>query len=262
VDAELRPATELAEDELAALFTAAYEGYVLPMAVTAEALRFLTTAYDLDRAASLVAVRDGEPVGLVNVGLRGPDAWIGGLGVVPAERRRGTGRRLMEAVQDEARARGAERVWLEVIVDNLQAAALYRDLGYEHVREVAVWSLAGADGDAAAECPAEEARAWIRGHRTDREPWQRADASVAHQDDVRGLAVDGAAALVRVVGGRVSVLQLAGTSDALRELLAGARSLGDSLSVLNLPDGHPAAAALEALGGRVDVRQRELVLAL
>ena len=93
MDAELRPATSLAEDELAALFTAAYEGYVLPMTVDGEALRFLTTAYDLDRDASLIAVRDGEPVGLVNVGLRGPDAWIGGLGVVPAERRRGTGRR-------------------------------------------------------------------------------------------------------------------------------------------------------------------------
>ena len=261
MDAQLRPATSLAEDELAALFTAAYEGYVLPMTVTAEALRFLTTAYDLDRAASLVAVRDGEPVGLVNVGLRGPDAWIGGLGVVPAERRRGTARRLMEAAQDEARARGVERVWLEVIVENVQAAALYRDLGYEHVRDVAVWSLAGADG-VAADCPAEEAHAWIREHRTAREPWQRADASVAHQDDVRGLAVDGAAALVRVVGCRVSMLQLAGTSDALRVLLAGARSLGDPLSVLNLPDGHAAAAALGALGGRVDVRQHELVLAL
>ena len=80
--------------------------------------------------------------------------------------------------------------------------------------------------------------------------------------DVRGLAVDGAAALVRVVGGRVSVLQLAGASDPLRELLAGARSLGDPLSVLNLPDGHPGATALVSLGGRVDVRQHELVLAL
>jgi ribosomal protein S18 acetylase RimI-like enzyme len=261
VNAELRPATSLAEAELAALFTAAYEGYVLPMTVTVEALRFLTTAYDLDRAASLVAVRDGQPVGLVNAGLRGPDAWIGGLGVVPAERRRGTGRRLMEAAQREARARGAERVWLEVIVENVRAVALYRDLGYVHVRDVDVWSLAGADGPAA-DCTAQEAHAWIREHRTEREPWQRADASVAHQGDVRGLAVDGAAALVRVVGGRVSVLQLAGASDALRELLVGARSLGDPLSVLNLPDGHAAATALAALGGRVDVCQHELVLAL
>ena len=148
-----------------------------------------------------------------------------------------------------------------MIAENVQAVALFRDLGYAHVRDVAVWSLGGADG-AAAECPPEDAHAWIREHRTEREPWQRADASVAQQGDVRGLAVDGAAALVRVVGGRVSVLQLAGASDPLRELLAGARSLGDPLSMLNLPDGHAAATALDALGGRVDVRQHELVLEL
>ena len=182
---ELRPATTLDDDELAALFTSGYEGYLLPMTVTAEVLRFLTTAYDLDRAASLVAVRDGRPVGLVNLGLRGPDAWIGGLGVVPGDRRRGTGRPLMEAVQAEARTRGAERVWLEVIVENTPAAALYEELGYAHVRDVAVWSLAGAEGGAA-ECQAEEAHAWIREHRADREPWQRADASVGHQAEVRG----------------------------------------------------------------------------
>jgi hypothetical protein len=41
MDVELHPATTLDDDALAALFTTAYEGYVLPMTVTAEALRFL-----------------------------------------------------------------------------------------------------------------------------------------------------------------------------------------------------------------------------
>jgi acetyltransferase (GNAT) family protein len=167
----------------------------------------------------------------------------------------------MEAAQEQARERGAERVWLEVIVENTQAVALYYALGYTHVRDVGVWSLAGAEGRAA-ECPPEEAHAWIREHRAGREPWQRADASVAHQAETRGLALDGAAALVRVAAGRVSVLQLAGATEPLRELLAGARSLGDPLSVLNLPEDHPAASALGALGGRVDVRQHELLLTL
>ena len=74
--------------------------------------------------------------------------------------------------------------------------------------------------------------------------------------------VDGAAAVVRVVGGRVSVVQLAGDEEPLRELLEGARSLGDAVSILNLPAGHPAAAALTALGGTADVRQHEMVLRL
>ena len=134
--------------ELAALFTASYAGYVVPFAVDANVVRFLTEAYDLDRDASRIAMRDGQPVGLVNLGLRGREAWIGGVGVVPSERRRGTGRALMLAVQAEARARGVERVWLEVIVENTQAISLYEQLGYEHLRGLEVWSLAGADGDA------------------------------------------------------------------------------------------------------------------
>jgi ribosomal protein S18 acetylase RimI-like enzyme len=259
---ELRSAATLADDPLAELFTEAYADYLVPVTVPAEALRFMAAAYDFDREASLVAIRNDEFVGLVNLGLRGPEGWIGGLGVVPSERRRGTGRRLMEAVHEEARARGVERVWLEVIVENTQAVALYEQLGYTHVRELEVWSLPGAAGEPA-ECPAADAHAWIREHRNEREPWQRADASFEIDEGTLGLMVQDAAAVVRVSGDRVGVVQLAGrTAAALRELLSGARSLGETLGVLNLPANHLAGGALLELGGRVDVRQHEMVLAL
>src|SRR6185312_7255731 len=120
----------------AALFTASYEGYLVPFAVGAAAVRSLTETCDLDLAASVIAVRDGERVGLANLGLRGREAWVGGVGVVPAERRRGTGSRLMQALHENARWHGVERVWLEVIVENSRAIALYEQLGYEHVREL------------------------------------------------------------------------------------------------------------------------------
>ena len=259
---ESRSAATLTDDQLAELFTASYAGYLVPLAITPEALRFMTSAYDLDREASLVAVRNDEHVGLVNLGLRGRDAWIGGLGVVPSERRRGVGRLLMEVVHEQARARGVERIWLEVIVENTEAVALYEQLGYEHVRELEVWSLPGAKGEPA-ECPAAEAHAWIRDHRNEREPWQRADDSLEFDEQMLGVLVEDAAAVVRVSGNRVSVVQVAGrTSAALRELLAGARSLGGTLGILNLPEGHPAGAVLRELGGGIDVRQHEMVLAL
>ena len=258
---DLRSASGLSDGELAALFTASYEGYLVPFAVDAATVRFLTEAYDLDRDASLIAVRDGRRVGLANLGLRGTDAWIGGVGVVPDERRRGTGRALMEAIHEEARTRGVERVWLEVIVENTGAIALYEQLGYGHVRDLEVWSLPGAAGEAP-EVDAAEAHAWIREHRVDREPWQRDDVSLAKAADPRGLMTDGAAAVVRVAGGRVSVVQLAGDEASLRALLEGARSRGGALSVLNLPVGHPAGAALAALGGTADVQQHEMVLRL
>ena len=64
-------------------------------------------------------------------------------------------------------------------------------------------------------------------------------------------------------GGRVSVVQLAAADAvAMRALLEAARGLGDSLLVLNLPAGDPAAAVLEELGGAVDARQHELALKL
>jgi hypothetical protein len=167
----------------------------------------------------------------------------------------------MEALHEEARERGVERVWLEVIDENTHALALYEDLGYEHVRDVAVWSLSGTDG-AASTTDAATAHAWIKKHRTVREPWQRDNASLEKVTERLGLLVDGAAAVVRVTGGRVSLLQVAGEATALEELLAGARSLGETVSILNLPEGHPAGIALGELGGKVDVHQHEMVLRL
>ena len=77
----------------------------------------------------------------------------------------------------------------------------------------------------------------------------------------RGLLVEGAAAVVRVVGSRVSVVQIAGDEEPCDALLEGARSLGDALSVLNVPAGHPAGGARRARR-HADVRQHELVLRL
>lgn len=261
---ELRSAGPLSDEELAALFTASYEGYVVPLALDAGAVRFLTETFDLDRDASRIAVREGTPIGLANLGLRGSDAWIGGIGVVTSERRTGVGRALLEAVHEAARGHGVERVWLEVIAENVGAVGLYEDLGYEHVRDVAVWSLPAPASMRAAveEVDAAEAHARIRERRTQREPWQRDDESLANMRDVRGLVAGSAAAVVRLTGTRVGVVQLVGDHGSLRDLLAAAASLGESLSILNLPSGHPASAALEELGGRVDVTQHEMVLRL
>ncbi len=260
-DVELQTASGLSDEELAGLFTASYEGYVVPFAVDVAALRSLTETCDLDRAASVVAVRDGEHVGLANLGLRGAEAWVGGIGVVPAERRRGTGRRLMQALHENARTSGVERVWLEVIVENRGAIALYEQLGYAHVRDLEVWSLPGEAGDADV-VDADDAHAWICSHRTEREPWQRSDATLAKLADLRGVMVDGAAAVVRVTGGYVSVLQIAGEGGPLRRVLRGIRSLGDVVGVVNLPAGDPASAALCAVGATAAIRQHEMLLEL
>lgn len=257
---ELRPSSSFSLHELAELFTRAYEGYFVPFALDAERLSFMVRAYDLDLDTSRVALDGGEPIGLANLGIRGREAWVGGVGVVAGARRGGVGRLLMEALHEEARERRIERVWLEVIDRNAAALALYRDLGYEHVRDVEVWFLdAEVPPDAAEPVAVGEARALIAARREAREPWQRADETLDRLDDLEALRADDAAVVFRASGGHVSILQLEGTQAGAERLVAALRARGP-VSVMNAPPGHTAASALAAHAARVTLRQHELVL--
>jgi ribosomal protein S18 acetylase RimI-like enzyme len=259
VTLELRSARSLSLGERAELFTSSYEGYLLPFSVDGPALGFMEETFDLDLDASRIALRDGTRVGLGNLGVRGEDAWIGGVGVVPAARRNGVGEALMQALHDQAHERGVARVWLEVIDRNLGAVALYEKLGYRVERDVEVWSLPADEGAGGAgrEVPAAEAHARIRELRSEREPWQRADETLAHYGDARGLETGGGAAVFRP-GEAVQLVQLAGDAEPLLRAL---RALGP-VSVLNLPTDGPAAVTLRELGGSVRVRQHEMLLEL
>jgi RimJ/RimL family protein N-acetyltransferase len=219
----------------------------------------MVEVFDLDLDASRVALRDGGAVGHGNLGLRGDQAWIGGVGLIAAARRQGIGETLMCALHDEAAARGVTSVWLEVIEQNESAFRLYEKLGYRIVREVEFWSLSEElPGGTAREVPAARARERVHELRRAREPWQRADATLDHYEDVRGLETESGAALFRV-SSVAQLLQIAG--DDSEELVRTLRGHG-TVSVLNLPAYDPAADALHAVGATPTVRQREMVLDL
>jgi GNAT superfamily N-acetyltransferase len=255
VTLKLRSARSLSPGERAELFNAAYEGYFLPFHIDEQQLAFMEAAFDHDLDASRIAYRDSEPVGLGNLGLRGEDAWIGGVGVVSAARRSGIGEALMRALHEEARERGVRRVWLEVIVENTPAFALYEKLGYELVQDVEVWTLQGAEGDhAGREVPVAEVKSRLPERH---EPWQRADGTLSHYDDVRGL-VTGSGAMLFCVRSSAQLQQYAGEPEPLLRALG---TFGD-VYVLNLPADDPAATVLRDLGGTVVVRQHEMLLEL
>jgi len=257
VTLELRAASSLSTGELAALFNAAYEGYLIPFHVDENTVRMMTSAFDLDPEASRVALRDGEPVGLANLGVRGEDGWVGGIGVVASARRSGVGEALMDALHEQARELGLRRVWLEVIVENTGAFALYEKLGYRTVRDVEVWSLplSVTEQVDAEDVSAADAQARLP---EQREPWQRADETAASYGDARGLVTDTGAALYRQPGEHVQLLRLAGEAEPLLRAL---RVLGP-VSILNLPVDDPAAPVLRELGATVVVRQHEMLLEL
>ena len=124
--------------------------------------------------------------------MRGEDAWIGGVGVVSEARRSGVGEALMRALHEQARERGVQRVWLEVIVENTGAFALYEKLGYEQCRTSRSGRCRRPKATRRPRGPAPRRRRRLPDRR---EPWQRADGTLAHYDDVRGLVTDTGAML-------------------------------------------------------------------
>jgi hypothetical protein len=146
-----------------------------------------------------------------------------------------------------------KRLWLEVIVENTGAFALYEKLGYETVQDVEVWMLDGANGPHdAREVPPSEIDLPEK-----HEPWQRAAGTLANYDDVRGLVTDSGAMLF-CSRSRVQPQRYTGEPEPLLRAL---RTYGD-LYWLNLPAADAAATVLRELGGTVTVRQHEMVLSL
>ena len=261
------PASGFSPAELAALFTASFAGYTVPVEVDEPAFARMVELYDFDLESSRVATRGGRAIGLANLGARGDSGWIGGTGVVPEERRRGFGALLMRGVHDAARERGLREVTLEVVETNEPALALYDSLGYESVRELEVWALDAEAPDAGARAvPAPTAHALVRGLRRGHEPWQRADEVVDRLlacERLLGLATDGGAAIVRPDAGAVSVEQIAARdASAAAELLCAALRIGRPVRLTNLPAGDPVGDAFRRLGGALRLRQHELRLEL
>lgn len=87
-------------------------------------------------AASFIAWRDGQPVGLVNC-IEGYSTFkarplmnIHDIAVLPGHRGQGVGQALLQAAQDHARARGCCKLTLEVLTGNLVALRSYERFGF------------------------------------------------------------------------------------------------------------------------------------
>jgi GNAT superfamily N-acetyltransferase len=263
----LRPASEVSHSELAALFTASYEGYYVPFAVDEATFGFMVDVFDLDLEGSLVAFDGDTPVGLANLGRRGTRTWLGGVGVVASRRRAGIGELLTRALLDRARALGATEMLLEVITANRPAIALYEKLGFVHTRELEVLSLpAAAPNETATEpAPLDAVRALIRARRESDEPWPRDDDTVerllGREPAPEGVLAGDAAAVYRSTGQTVGLIQAAGGEAGLGAILSTLRAKG-TVSAVNYPAGGAVAHALRAAGAEVSLRQYEMVKGL
>ncbi|HEX7091378.1 MAG TPA: ribosomal protein S18-alanine N-acetyltransferase [Longimicrobiales bacterium] len=84
-------------------------------------------------AALFVAEAGDELVGYAACWIVLDQGELGNLAVAPRWRRRGIGRRLLDAVIDEMCARAVRELFLEVRVSNTAAQRLYRSRGFREV---------------------------------------------------------------------------------------------------------------------------------
>lgn len=110
-----------------------YIGFVEgpPVESTRSFVRHLLDGHGVQRLAVLA---DDEVVGWCDIVRKQMDGFRHGarmgMGVLPAYRGAGLGRRLLADTLDAARAIGIERVELEVFASNTAAIALYRRMGF------------------------------------------------------------------------------------------------------------------------------------
>ena len=80
-----------------------------------------------------LALRGDAPAGVCFVRIAGSEAEILALAVVPAHRRHGVGRALMQAAARDCAVTGARQLFLEVAEPNDAARALYAACGFRQV---------------------------------------------------------------------------------------------------------------------------------
>lgn len=133
-----RPVAGHTAEEAAAALTRSFEGYLVPIKMTAQAYERRFRGEDLDPFASRIyyAEGSGAPLGLVLVTRRGWTSRIAAMGLAPEARGQGLGRRLLSEAVEEARERGDRAVLLEVIEQNTPAVRLYTSFGFQAVRRL------------------------------------------------------------------------------------------------------------------------------
>lgn len=133
-----RPLGEHTSAEAAVALSRSFEGYLVPIKMTAQAFERRFRGEDLDPFASRVYYKAGSasPVGVVLVARRGWTSRIAAMGLAPEARGQGLGRRLLQEAVEEARARGERAVYLEVIEQNTPAVGLYTSFGFQALRRL------------------------------------------------------------------------------------------------------------------------------
>ncbi len=109
---------------------------------------------EAEHLAAFVAEQDGKLVGFAEVSLRGyaegcdtsPVGYLEGWYVAPAYRQTGIGRRLVQAAEDWARAKGCTEMASDSELSNTSSHQAHARLGYQEVERIVCFRKALTSG--------------------------------------------------------------------------------------------------------------------
>jgi GNAT superfamily N-acetyltransferase len=280
-DVQLVSADKVSLAQRVAVMNAAYADYLVPIHVTPEQMSLMDRCFDISISRSVIARTRWDLVGMALLAIRGGRGWISGVGVLPAWRRQGVGRRMMEWLLEQARHTGLRQVTLEVISENKPARELYCSLGFSERRELLTWQRpATADplpvpAERLSPVLAPDLLLYFHGWHDQPPSWQRDYTSVSKMASMlRGYQLDGQdePAGYCIVGGSedsVALVDVGINPDAgllmpgrlMLQALAGL-NLGRSISIMNVPADDALSRVLAGLRFLVTLRQVEMVIQL
>jgi GNAT superfamily N-acetyltransferase len=132
------PAASFSLDQLTDAYNQTRVDYLVPMPMSAHRLQEYIDVYNIDLDGSVVAMDGDQMLGLCMIGVRGQMGWITRLGVLPTSRRHGSGQAMMEYCIERLAERKAKSVYLEVILGNMPAHALFLQLGFQELGKLLV----------------------------------------------------------------------------------------------------------------------------
>lgn len=128
-----RPLRGFAWDEIADAFRLCYDGYLIPIRMTAPQMASRFATEDLDMQASGIAFVDGKVAAIGLVARRGRLSRLAAFGVSPGFRGKGAASQVLNRLVRESEARGDARMELEVFEHNHPAVRLYERFGFSRI---------------------------------------------------------------------------------------------------------------------------------
>ncbi len=138
MNATLIAADQFSVEELTEAYNHTRVDYMVPMPMNAARLREYVHVYDVDMSQSLVAVENGQIIGLGMLARRENRSWITRLGLIANQRGKGTGELLMRGLLANSDELGIRKNMLEVIKGNQPAHQLFRKLDFQDFRELLI----------------------------------------------------------------------------------------------------------------------------